>query len=159
LLHEILGRLFVIVTGANPKIALAVWYSTDSDRTQQRMLSAAISALPDDRWPQRPRAREDLQWLLVRTNSLADQRNNAIHAPGALYCGSGVAGGMEIAPSFLQGHPRATRLMGKPLLDEFEWCKRCTEILTEFALAAETSLSVEQHPWPDRPKIPTRGRR
>jgi hypothetical protein len=51
-LHERLARLFIIVSGAERHIALAIWYSTDSDRTQQGMLRVAIEA-GEDRWSER----------------------------------------------------------------------------------------------------------
>ncbi len=45
MLHEHLGSLFAhIVNNDNLSIPLAVWYSTQSDRSQREMLRAAINA-------------------------------------------------------------------------------------------------------------------
>src|SRR5229473_1893775 len=65
-LHEALGQLFAAVLSApNRGLALAVWYSTDSDRTQRNMLRAAVSSSGEGRWqPRLPKAFDDLIWLL-----------------------------------------------------------------------------------------------
>ena len=62
-LHEKLGQLFVVITGAERDMALAIWYSTDSDGTQRKMLEAAV-AVNNSRWEQWPKAKDDLAWLL-----------------------------------------------------------------------------------------------
>ena len=41
-LHEKLGQLFAVITGADREIALAIWYSTDSDRTPPNMLKRQL---------------------------------------------------------------------------------------------------------------------
>jgi hypothetical protein len=61
--------------------------------------------------------------------------------------------------SFFHGHPRARRLKGVKILDEFDWCESYTEILSQFAMKAETGLAfADRYPWPERPKLPTRAR-
>src|SRR5438477_13006026 len=70
-LIESLGQLFVQVATADRNIALAIWYSTGSDRSQISMLKAAITASPASRWlPRLPRAHEDLTWLVDKVISL-----------------------------------------------------------------------------------------
>jgi len=59
-LHERLGELFVVVSGAKQSVALAIWYSTKSDRTQRDMLRAAVNAIPS-RWEKLPKAPDDLK--------------------------------------------------------------------------------------------------
>jgi hypothetical protein len=158
-LHEKLGQLFVVVSGADRGIALAIWYSTDSDRAQRWMLRAAAMACGSDRWPN-PAAKDDTIWLLDRADSLAEQRNNAIHAPCSLFVGGEKEGGSEMGASFFYGHPRARKLMGKSLLDEFDWCERYAETLSEFTEKVETGIAFAgRYPWPDRPSLPTRGRK
>jgi hypothetical protein len=158
-LHERLARLFIIASGAERHIALAIWYSTDSDRTQQGMLRAAIEA-GGDRWPERPKAKDDLLWLINEANALADQRNNAVHTPASLYAGAPTSGDpAEMGSAFMQGHPRARRLMGKRLIEEFEWCERWAETLSFYAEKCQSSLIFAQYPWPDKPQRPTRGQK
>jgi hypothetical protein len=98
-LQERLGQIFGIVLGAeaNHFIATAVWYSSDSDRAQQAMLREAITASPADRWLNRPKAKDDIIWLLKEANKLTDDRNNAIHTPVAVWLG----GAPSIDPQFV----------------------------------------------------------
>jgi hypothetical protein len=149
-LQEALGQLFVLVVDGNRSATLAVWYSTDSDRTQRNMLRAALVASGgDNRWAKLPSARRDLLWLIDRANALADQRNNAIHTPASL--STDADGSMMTAShnAFFSGHPRARRLWGKKLITEFEYCEKYAEALYDFARKAETALGFEQCPWPD----------
>jgi hypothetical protein len=154
-LHERLGQLFVVVIGGDRRISLAVWYSTKSDRGQREMLEAAIRASSADRWlPRLPAARADLLWMLKETDHLAEIRNDAMHVPCSAYTSDK---GTEMGAAFFNGNPRARKLLGKQIIQEFSWCEQCTENLTRFAMKAETALAFEQYPWPDRPPMPTRG--
>ena len=156
-LHERLGGLFADVTGMDRNIALAIWYSTESDRSQDNMLKAAIAASPDDRWlPRLPNAKAELLWMIERVINLAEARNNAIHAPCSFVIDSG---SHQMAASIFSGHKRAKNLLGKKLLEEFEWCERRAEALSRFADRASTALRFERYPWPERPALPTRGQK
>jgi hypothetical protein len=156
-LHEKLGQLFVVISGADRNIALAIWYSTDSDRVQRGMLRAAVAATSGDRWNALPKAHEHLKWLLDRADEVAEQRNNAIHAPCSLYIGGGEAGSAEMGASFFHGHPRARKLQGKKVLIEFDWCERYAETLSVFTQKLETAIAFpERYPWPEKPLKPTR---
>jgi hypothetical protein len=152
-LHERLGALFVAVSGTDRGVALAIWYSTPSDRTERGMLKAAIAARTE--WPF-PIAQEELKWLMDRAEGLAFYRDNAVHAPASLYVGTDV----EMGASFFNGHPRAQNLMGKRLIEEFEWIEKYAEILSRFAMQTTTALSFSaRYPWPDRPDLPSRGQK
>lgn len=153
-LHERLGRVFVAVTGMDRDIALAIWYSTDSDRTKQLMLRAAVLASKPDRWlPRLPKARDDLVWLADRIISLGDARNNAVHAPCTLIIDSDIT---QMAASYFSGHDRAKKLRGKDILVEFDWFEAWSEDLSRFCEAADAALNFERDPWPDRPEQPGR---
>ena len=160
LLHEKFGRLFAVVTGMDRQIAFAIWYSTDSDRTQQSMLKAAIIA-GFYRWlnTKPPHATDDLIWLMNEANSLADYRNTAVHMPVNLYINIVTGGPAEMGPAWLQGHPRAKRSMGKRLLDELKWYDVWAETLIRFTDAAEHSLQFVHEPWPEKPQRPSHGHR
>src|SRR5215211_6790047 len=79
-LQEQLAELFWTVTGiSNGRVPLAIWHAANSDRTQRQMLRAAAeNAFATDK---DKKTRDDILWLLDRANSLADQRNDAIHSP------------------------------------------------------------------------------
>jgi hypothetical protein len=159
-LHEKLGLLFVVVSGAEKGIALSIWYSTGNDRAQRDMLRASISASAADRWPTCPHAKNDMEWILGTAEKFADLRNNAIHAPAGMYINPMDADSVEMRSAFWNGHPRAKRLMGKSLLDEYEWGEAVIEQLSRFTEKVETGLRwPERYTWPDRPSLPTRRQR
>jgi|SRR5271166_4463830 len=162
-LHEYLGQLFVTVSGATwvePWVALAIWYSVKSDRTQRDMLRAAVNANPG-RWEKLPKALADLEWLFKCADELADARNNAIHTPCSIYIGG--SDPPEMGPAYFAGeNPRvkklwAKKLRGKQLLAEFDWCDRYAWTLIGFIQKLEPAIRLRDgRPWPDRPRKPTR---
>jgi Biotin-lipoyl like len=84
-LHEKLAGLFALVRGGDRQETLTEWYAIRSDTKQREKLRCAIIETTSDRWKKSPRAPDDLKWLLDRTDKLAGDRNNAIHAPCSLY--------------------------------------------------------------------------
>jgi hypothetical protein len=168
-LHESLGQLFVTVSGSDKvwteagaiKVALAIWYSVKSDRAQRDMLRAAFNA-NSGRWEKLPKALDDFKWLLDRCDELAEQRNDAVHAPCSIYIGSG-PNGAEMGPAyFAAGNPRAKNLeaknlKGKQLIAEFDWCERYAWTLIGFIQKLEKPMVLpDRYRWPDRPPKPTR---
>jgi hypothetical protein len=150
-LHEQLGILFVAVSGAEKEVALANWYSVWSDRGQRDMLRAKVNATNAARSKTRPQAPDDLIWLLDCADDLADDRNNAVHAPCSLYISGS---GSEMGAAFYNGHPRARKLMGKDLLVEFAWCESYAETLSRFTERLGIAVAFpDRFPWPQRPKI------
>ena len=153
-LQERLGELFsTIVSKDHPGIALAVWYSTQSDRTQREMLrgakeaSAAAGLLNE-------RAASDIKWLLDRSEELAHQRNDALHAPVAFYTDQD---GTKLMTEYFFGNPRASNLKDKNLSDEFSWYEKKATCLSGFALRCSICLRNADFPWIERPQLPNRG--
>ncbi len=160
--QEALGTIFADVASPAPdkRVAFAVWYSSDSDRAQQRMLLDAVKVGGLDRWLKRPKAKDDLLWLLAEAGSLLDHRNNAIHAPISFFPGGGKGGSTIITPLAWPGHPRAKRLLDVgDLVEEFSWIAKWADVLTSFARTIWSALAASNNPWPDRPKRPARGPR
>jgi hypothetical protein len=158
-LHEKLGSLFVTVTGleAGRHIALAIWYSPASDRSQREMLTAAIKASPETRWlPRLPTARADLIWLMKEADRLAGRRNDAVHAPCAMSINPSEDVRAEMSAAFYSGHDRAKNLIGKDLIVEFDWLERSAETLSRFTISATNALGTVNFPWPDKPEMPNR---
>jgi hypothetical protein len=165
-LHEKLGQLFLAVFDAEKSVVMSVWYAIDSDRSQRKMLEAATKAKPKVGWPQKDSGEpiydyvSEILWLLKETDVLANQRNNAIHAPASLYIGDAGENPADMGAWFLYGHPRAKNLMGKKLLDEFLLYEQKAEILAQHCLAINTALSFPKtHGIPHRPLLPTRGQK
>src|SRR4051812_45544511 len=84
-LQEGLGVIFCDVTGLSHKVGFAIWYSTTNDRAQREMLKKAVEATFDNEDERSGTLRkQDIMWLLNKVNGIAEQRNNAIHAPCSL---------------------------------------------------------------------------
>jgi hypothetical protein len=157
-LHEALGQLLYYVTDPDDgRAALSKWYSIKDDRRQRAMLRAVVLRAPEDRWPpQALAATEDVIWLLDRADQLADERNDAIHAPVSMVTDcTGMVVHASIA-AYVNGHPRARKLWGKRLVVEFERCEKVAGVLSSFAGEAVMALVNERHPWPARPSLPLR---
>jgi hypothetical protein len=152
-LQEELAQLFCEVGGIDP-MGLRLWHALKSDRSQRDLLEAALhSALEDEKWAKKyPKAKTDITWLLVEANRLADRRNDAIHAP----CTIGIkTGQLEIVPFSFYGNPRAKKLQGKQILNEFGWYEKSADTLRHFAISiAYCFRSGEVRTWPDRPHMP-----
>src|SRR5215472_2706797 len=81
--QEELGQLFAVVAKGNRDEMLAIWYSANNDRAQRNMLRAVINAKLQEYWSDwlETDALNDLTWLLEEADKLAQNRNDAIHAP------------------------------------------------------------------------------
>lgn len=164
-LQENLAWLFWCVTGiANGAIPLAIWHSIENDRAQRKMLQvalvAATSALDAKGELKNPRVKNDILWLLKMANSLADQRNDAIHAPYSFIISPSP---MKLVPNDFLSHPRAKKLKGKlrdkDIREELRWCSESAETLALFAKRLYMSFRNPEIAWPDRPRLPNRGQK
>lgn len=166
-LHEALGLVFVQLVGTSRKVGLGIWYATQSDRAQRDMLSAALRGREGDDPPWTPHARAsaDIGWVIneIKTH-LAERRNNAIHAPAEMHLIVGEAekkvllsDAFEIGPSYYYGNPRATKLKGKALIEEFDWYSATALTLAQFTRDMTAALSTPDVPWPKRPRLPSLG--
>lgn len=162
-LHEALAMLFHVIlypqASVKSSIPYAIWYSTQSDRTQREMLRAAALARFTDKETKFPHARDDIVWLLNEANTLSDKRNNAVHSPLTISRRWEYSKPVEtkvVAQDFF-GHPRASRLRNKDILDEYQWATECADVLGLFASKLTRPLTDESESWPDRPLLPNRG--
>ena len=151
-MQEGIGLLFCQLTGLSKTVGMAIWYSTPSDRSQREMLRAAVGAMPDDFWEKfhAPSAKVDMLWLLSQANSLADRRNDAIHAPVS----AGIIDGIVQIEAFkYHGNPRAQKLYGKEVLNELAWYRHSAATL--FGFARTLNQAVERLiAWPEKPSMP-----
>jgi hypothetical protein len=156
-LHEELGKLFCSVTGLELHHGMTIWHTLKSDRSQRDILRGAITArCQESDWvAKRPKAAAAIMDLLNEVNSLADRRNNAIHAP----CSVALHGNrkdFEIVPVTFFGNDKATRLIGKDIIEEFRWYEGCANTLKKYTttcrLAVDAGLSSLE-----KPQMPTLG--
>jgi hypothetical protein len=149
--HEKLGLLFARLVPGDAQTAFTTWYSQFRDVVQRDKLRKAVNAVSS--WPNST-AKDDVVWLLDRADELAEDRNNAIHAPCCLYIVGRGDGGSVMGPSFFNGNPRAQNLKGKRIIAEFEWCEQYTECLTRFVMQIEPAYAFyDKYPWPQRPEV------
>ena len=154
-LHEHLGELFeAVIRPRNHGTALAAWRVTESDRMQRKMLEYAVLASKWESTKSRPSTQQDILWLVSKADKLADQRNDAIHAPYAILTESNKT--TKIVPLDFFGNPRAKKLSGKPLKDEINFYHRRAQTLSAYAVALATAVREDHIPWPHKPKLPER---
>ncbi|MFL6796277.1 MAG: hypothetical protein ACJ8F3_02575 [Xanthobacteraceae bacterium] len=150
-MHEQLAALFcLVVNSRNERIPLAIWHSIKSDRQQREILRQAIKAIRME-----GNFKEEVIWILTKIDhSLAENRNDAIHAPLAFVTD---ALGTSMGPNWSSANPRAQALRGKNLLEEFRWLYETCDLLTGYATALEKfALRGNVPPRPERPSLPVR---
>jgi hypothetical protein len=150
-LQEQLAIIFCRLTDMHNAMGLSVWHSSNSDRAQRMMLRAALNAVDDEWRAKYPRGKEDITWLLNKTDTIAEARNNVIHAPCSV--GLGDQADFEIVPMSFHGNRRAKALRGKDVLAEFDLCERNANSLKGYARWIDCVLSLEGYAWPDRPTL------
>jgi hypothetical protein len=154
-LHEALCDLLQDIS-SDRELASAVWHSTTSERTQRDMLSNALASITNLDW--RPQARNDIEWLLKKVNSLSGRRNNAIHAPLIFARNADDSDfAIRVEPLTSSGNPRALELVDKSLLREFKWYRDHLGRLARFAEDIHWTRIADEIPWPDRPQLPPVG--
>jgi len=156
-LHDRLSQIFNIVVASPAKdLGYGIWYSTDSDFAQRKMLRSAVeiakkeSALTD-------RQAKDIMWILNHIDeSLRHKRNDALHAPLGFTRGIvDKALSIWVEADWFSQNPRAKALRGKNLLTELDDYSNLATVLADFAAAIYGSLrSPAAHAWPDKPKLP-----
>jgi hypothetical protein len=147
-LQETLAELFWVASGvSNGAVTYAIWNSIANDRTQRGMLRAII----EWRFAEDNRRRADLIWLLKRVDSLAERRNNAIHAPFVVI---GKSPKPALKPHSFHGNRRAIKLENKDIIKEFKLCREFAKVLHRYAHRVLVALRDPQKAWPDRPEMP-----
>jgi hypothetical protein len=150
-LQEQLGVVFCELAQLDRGAGLAIWHANANDGAQRRMLAAAAQSINEEKLTLFPTAEADIKWLLEKTDKVADRRNNAVHAPCHIALGSD--SDFEIVPAFGL-NPRARKLRGKQVLEEFEWCAQSADALKAFARGIDVALTLDGYAWPDRPSLP-----
>lgn len=163
-LHLELSQLFCVVAGiSDMATGLRIWHSTDNDRAQRKLLREAlrgdlqhIRRVKDKGEKFSERARNDIEYILTKVDSISGPRNNAIHSP-YLFAIEGKAITMQSFDFFMS--PRAKELSGKDLLLEFRRQRETSTALSAFSQNVRLALYLIPEPqWPRRPTLPPAGR-
>lgn len=160
-LHEELAMIFWILMGYEHRPIL-LWNSSIYDRPRREMLKATVNSVPHSQRLKHPKLVEEILWLIKKTDSLENSRNNVIHSPlthlkpNALAIASGIKTG--VVPDQIFGNARAANLKEKDLIIEFRWCRDAAIVLRDYAVSIqETLMTAEPLTWPRRPSLPNRG--
>jgi hypothetical protein len=163
-LHVELSQLFCVVAGfPNMTTGLQIWHSTENDRAQRKLLREALSGGLQHLRRVKAKgqrfsdiARNDIEFILNKVDSMSDARNNAIHSP-YLFAIEGSEITMQSFDFF--GSPRAKKLSGKDLLVEFRRQTETATMLSAFSQNLRLGLYLVPDPgWPERPTLPAAGR-
>jgi hypothetical protein len=161
-LHERLATLFCTVLGSESlDRAIAVWNSATFDRARREMFKSAALAISLTDLSKFPKMADELKWLCDRVDNFENIRNDAIHSPLLLnrvtLLPLLIFGHSDIvAPNDLLHNTRASRLVGKDLLSEFNWCYHSVIVLRDYAAIINQALTADAVPWPERPALPNR---
>jgi hypothetical protein len=152
-LHDALRSLFWYLSGGvEPRTHAAIWNSIRSDRSQRAMLRSLAKS--DEQTGEITRDQYDLIiWLLERCNSLAEARDDVVHAPL-------IAHKDGVAPNSAFGNPRAANLLNKDMLSEFRWCRDMALVLTDFCARLDWHFcQPRRFALPEKPELPNRGQK
>jgi hypothetical protein len=160
-LHNNLAKLFeLVVKSPSRRMGVSIWYSSDSDFAQRRMLRAAVQVAAQLTAEQR----KDICWALARIDdALRHSRNDAIHAPLA-FIQSLNDMSIKLVPD-MGDHPRARSLWTraqefKDLNDLYKETRTLADALDDYV--ADIFLAIinpSEKSWPVRPKLPSAHRK
>jgi hypothetical protein len=154
-LHNNLATIFaVLLSPSNIMMPIAVWNSTSNDRAQREMLRAPLES-----WRAHNRGKsntvDEIEWLLKECDKLSDKRNDALHSPLNILMNTETFE-FNVEPNWHQNHPRALKLRGKDVFDEFSRYRAQAECLDQHAIKIWMHLRGGT-PLPQRPKLPSTG--
>jgi hypothetical protein len=152
LLQDTLGRIFAeIVDPANQKLALAIWYSQESDRAQRKMLKAAVKA----RYGEASKIWSEIKYLCTEADTIAEHRNNVVHVGYSVDLDITLTK-VGIKPRGLGVYRRADAMENKDVLLALEALEKSCKDLFQFAamLTPMIFYPEQEHTWPDRPELP-----
>lgn len=153
-----LGLLFCRISGLDDRIGVGIWRSLKSDRIQDLLLEAAVTAASADGKfaSECPKAKEDIIWLIERLNSLAGDRYRAIKAETVRLA----SGGNDIRPPLVRENQNRTEMRGEVVVSESDRYGASVSAIRDFAAAISTALACRHFnefgffgPWPDRPLL------
>lgn len=149
-LHLSLSGLFgTVVHIGNGVMSGAIWNSLHSDKAQRDMLQAAITTNALG-YELKNKTREEILWVLNRSQKLANDRNNALHVP-LVRAAEG-----EVVSFFGLGNQRALNLKDNNLERLFSCVYEDIMILSGYVDGIEESIRRPQIDFPIRPRLTNR---
>lgn len=155
LLHLLSTIFAVTVTPDNRSVGYAVWNAIRADRQQWQVLKAALAVVYPPENGEKPKVREEFDWVIDKLESLSLKRNNTIHSPYEI----GIEGGaLKIFPADYSGNRMAKELAGKDLAKECRIIVESLEALHAYTQKLGSHLRTGRWDraglvWPERPKL------
>lgn len=151
LLQDTLGRIFAEI--ANPshhKMALAIWYSQQSDRSQRAMLKAASRTA----YGEASDIHKAITWACKETDNLADSRNNIAHVAYSIDLDRTLSD-VEITPRGKGVFARADTMSSRDVFEELRLVEENSKTLFQFVilLAPVVAYPEMQQPLPEKPTL------
>lgn len=151
LLQDTLGTLFAEI--ANPshhKMALAIWYSQQSDRSQRGMLKAVSQVA----YGADSKLHGEIKWLCGAADTLAEHRNNVTHVAYSVDLDRTLSK-VAIAPRGVGVSARADKMSTRDIFEEMRVVEENSKALFQFAILLTPSIAYPemQEPLPDRPSL------
>jgi len=161
-LHSHLADLFeLVVKSPSRRMGVSIWYSSDSDYAQRKMLRAAIEAASQFTAQQRA----DIRWVLDRIDeALRHSRNDAVHSPLTFIQSLDDISIIRVIPD-MSDNPRARSLWAKARSFEdlnvlFKEAKALADVLDDYVTGIfRAILNPSERSWPTRPKLPNAHRK
>jgi len=102
---------------------------------------------------------QEISWILTECEKLSNKRNDALHTPthvSAKMRRGSSSYEFTVVTNCYNGNPRALRLKGKDVCDEFSWYGAIAEKL--YCHAVEIFIYLcDGGTFPQRPRLPTAG--
>jgi hypothetical protein len=166
-LHEALGVLFAQALGVGTErrfMAAAIWGAITNDRQKRVVLETAINLIGAEEHSKFPQLANDIIWIIQRSASLEDRRNNVVHSPLAEMTSPLISALTKIPMG--EVHPggvlneraeklgKATIYAGKDLLTEIIRYRDYAETLADFSDKILKAWRKPDGTWPERPALP-----
>jgi hypothetical protein len=152
LLQDTFGSLFSeMVAPTNHALALAIWYSQQSDKAQRDMLKAASKVL----YGEDARIYKEMKWACKSADLLGQKRNNVVHVGYSIDLDRTLTS-VRVIPRGTGSYSRADAMSDKDIFEELTKVEKYCKDLFQFVLMLAPFVVYPdlQDTWPVRPEMP-----
>lgn len=150
-LQAAMFQIFHQVTSpANEDLALTLWHTIQSDKTQREMmLGAAQVTLANN-----PRLLARIEWVVKRANDLSPFRNDGAHTGISLGYNAGSPNRLKVYPDRKAGKPSAVaRLLDKPVETYWRKVRDDLWVLGRYASSLAGQVNDAHYPSLQKPRL------
>lgn len=166
-LQEELGAAFALLVVKRGYDGATVWYANNFDRPRRELLKAALSKAyevdPTEEMRQRRHhVHTEILWVISEADKLEELRNTILHSPISNFDDPNIGffPAIGVSADKSKGNPRAKKLQeADDGLRQIRWFRDAATILGNYVHVLYWSLLTKAETFPDRPKLPNRGRK